>query len=98
MCKAWEEYTRDCEKRGEKRGIKIGEKNGEKRGIMIGEINGERRGIKIGEKSGKEKFCIEVVIAMLSERLPISSIVKVTGKKLADIRKIAEENNLDFCR
>ena len=78
MCKGWEEYTRDCEKRGEKRGIKIGEKTGEKR--------------------GKEQFCIEVVKAMLSERLPISSIIKVTGKKLAAIRKIAKENNLDFCQ
>ena len=69
MCKAWDEYTRDCEKRGEKRGI----------------------------KRGKEKFCIGVVIAMLSERLPISSIIRVTGKSLAAIRKIAKENNLDFC-
>ncbi|MBR6373555.1 MAG: Rpn family recombination-promoting nuclease/putative transposase [Victivallales bacterium] len=73
MCKAWEEYTRDCEKRGEKRGIKIG--------------------VKIGEEN-KEKFCIGVVIAMLSERLPISSIVRVTGKSLASIRKIAKENAL----
>ena len=98
MCKGWEEYTRDCEKRGEKRGIKIGEKTGEKRGIKIGEKTGEKRGIKIGEKTGekrgKEQFCIEVVKAMLSERLPISSIIKVTGKKLAAIRKIAKENGL----
>ena len=33
------------EKRGEKRGITIGEKRGEKRGITIGEKRGENRGV-----------------------------------------------------
>ena len=93
MCKAWDEYTRDCEKRGEKRGIKKGIKRGIKRGIK----KGIKRGIKIWEEN-KDKFCIGLVIAMLSERLPISSIVRVTGKSLAAIRKIAKENNLDFCQ
>ena len=62
MCKAWEEYTRDC--------------------------------IRKGEIKGKEKSLIEVVKAMLSERLPIASIMKVTGKDYAAICKIAEENGL----
>ena len=68
-CPAWEEYTRDC--------------------IRKGEIRGEIR--------GKKKSLIEVVKAMLSERLPIASIMKVTGKDYA-ICKIAEENGLVICQ
>ena len=36
--------------------------------------------------------------AMLSERLPIASIMKVTGKDYAAICKIAEENGLVICQ
>ncbi len=44
MCRAMEEYTKECELRGEKRGLI----RGEKRGL----IRGEKRGMKTGELRG----------------------------------------------
>ena len=70
---AIEMYGKECEERGEKRGIKRSEKKGKK----IGEIEGEKKGKKIGRIEGAMentvKMCrrfgatIEEAINMLAE-------------------------------
>ena len=90
MCKAMQDYTLECEKRGEKIGEKRGKEIGEKRGKEIG----EKRGKEIGEKIGREQTLMNIITLMLSKNMPVSDIRGFTGSTNTTIRKIAKEKGL----
>ena len=90
MCQAfWELYApeieeerRASEKRGEKRGIEIGEMRGERRGIEIGEMR--------GEKLGERRTLISQIIKKIRRGKDILSIADAIEEPVEKIRPIYE--------
>ena len=70
------------------------ERRGEKRGRKLGEEVGEKRGRKLGEKRGWNLGKQDDVLEMLKDGVPFEKIAQYTKLSLEVIADIAKKNKL----
>lgn len=81
------------EKRGEKRGVKLGEKRGEERGVKLGEERGEKKGLLSGIAMGLELRFGDEGLQLLPEiqtldRIEILETILVAIKTVGSLEEL----------
>ena len=81
-------------KKAEMKGLQEGERKGERKGKLAGKLEGKQEGLQEGERKGERKGERNIALNMLRMKYPIDEISKITKMSKAEIRQLAQENNL----
>lgn len=73
---------------GMKQGIKEGTEKGIQKGIQKGMQKGMQKGIQAGIQKGIEQEKRDIVVKMIKEKIPIETIIKITGLSKEEVEGI----------
>lgn len=69
-------------------------KEGQAAGIAAGIEKGIEKGKEQGIAEGKKEFGRQVALELLQEKMPLATVAKISKLAIADIKKLAKENNV----
>lgn len=69
-------------------------KEGQAAGIAAGIEKGIEKGKEQGIAEGKKEFGRQVALELLQEKMPLATVAKISKLAIAEIKKLAKENNV----